>query len=124
MIQHTSSARYKAALRSARAASPRIAAATSKPAEMPDDAMYYLSEDLMSGFGVTPDGWAIGLFSQVKGRGPEMVAAVIREGAHLLDCFDGFLPSYYEQFGFIETERVPNWTPGAPDVVFMKLASV
>ncbi|MEU7400067.1 hypothetical protein [Streptomyces sp. NPDC044948] len=123
MISFTSAARYKAALRSARAGSDRIAAATSKPSEMPEDARYFLTDDGQAGFGVTPDGTLIGLFSRVKGRGEELVNAAIREGAHLLDCFDGFLPSYYQGFGFIETERVANWTPGEPDVVFMSLVN-
>lgn len=121
MISYTSAARYKAALRSARAASSRIADATSKPSEMPDDARYFLSEDGQAGFGVTTDGTLIGLFSRVKGRGDVLVNRAIREGARLLDCFDGFLPSYYEGYGFRETERVPNWTSGEPDVIFMAL---
>ncbi|MGW4158714.1 hypothetical protein [Streptomyces sp. NPDC004788] len=50
-----------------------------------------------------------------------LVRAAIAHGAHLLDCFDGFLPTYYRGFGFVETERIPNWTPGQPDVVFMAL---
>jgi hypothetical protein len=52
-----------------------------------------------------------------------MVQSAIERGASKLDCFDGFLPAYYERFGFVETERVPNWTPGEPDVVFMSLAA-
>jgi hypothetical protein len=46
---------------------------------------------------------------------------VNHKGASKLDCFDGFLPEYYKQFGFLETERVANWTAGEPDVVFMSL---
>ncbi|MFE7463089.1 hypothetical protein ACFU6R_03155 [Streptomyces sp. NPDC057499] len=121
MISYTSTARYKAALRSARFASDRIADATSKPEEMPQDARYFLTDDSQSGFGVTSDGTLIGLFSRVKGRGEVLVNAAIREGARLLDCFDGFLPSYYAGYGFRETERSANWTPGEPDVVFMAL---
>ncbi|MFE9254052.1 hypothetical protein [Streptomyces sp. NPDC006879] len=123
MIRLTSSARYKLALRTARARSGRIADATSKPEEMPDDARYYLTADAESGFGVTPDGTLIGLFSLPKGRGTALVQAAISRGAYLLDCFDGFLPTYYRTFGFVETERVANWTPGEPDVVFMALSA-
>ncbi|MEU6056969.1 hypothetical protein [Streptomyces sp. NPDC047097] len=122
MIRYTSPARYKAALRSARAASNRVASATSRPAEMPDDARYFLTEDRQAGFGVTADGSLIGLFSLVKGRGEELVSSAKARGARLLDCFDGFLPLYYRGHGFVETERLPNWTPGEPDVVFMALA--
>lgn len=113
---------YAAALDFARLISPRIAEATSKPQEMPTDARYYLTSDFQSGFGVVGDGTLVGLFSTVKGRGQEMVwDAVLHFGAEKLDCFDGFLPGYYKQFGFVETERVPNWTSGEPDVVFMAL---
>ncbi|WP_031513668.1 hypothetical protein [Streptomyces sp. NRRL F-5123] len=113
---------YTAALDFARLTTPRIAEATSKPEEMPRDARYYLSDDFASGFGVANDGILIGLFSLVKGRGEGMVwDAILHYGASKLDCFDGFLPDYYRRFGFVETERVPNWTLGAPDVVFMKL---
>ncbi|USH44658.1 acetyltransferase [Streptomyces phage BroPlease] len=112
---------YRAALAAARADSPRIADATSTPDEMPDDARYYLTADGLSGFGVAAHGDLIGLFSRVKGRGASLVQAAIDRGAVSLDCFDGFLPDYYAGFGFQETERVANWTPGGPDVVFMSL---
>ncbi|WJN62617.1 hypothetical protein [Streptomyces phage phiScoe1] len=114
---------YTAALDWARTSSERIADATSKPAEMPRGARYYLTADFQSGFGVAKDGTLIGLFSLVKGRGEDMVwDAVLHRGASKLDCFDGFLPEYYKRFGFVETERVANWTPGEPDVVFMSQA--
>ncbi|AFU62052.1 hypothetical protein phiHau3_74 [Streptomyces phage phiHau3] len=112
---------YRFWLADARAESPRIADATSTPDEMPDDARYYLTRDGQSGFGVAADGTLIGLFSRVKGRGASLVQAAIDRGAVSLDCFDGFLPGYYAGFGFQETERVANWTPGGPDVVFMSL---
>ncbi|WP_432006324.1 hypothetical protein [Streptomyces parvus] len=113
---------YALALHVARQDSERIAAMTSDPSEMPDDARYYMTDDFRSGFGVAADGSLIGLFSLVKGRGEAlMLDAVTHKGAAKLDCFDGFLPDYYKQFGFVETERVPNWTPGEPDVVFMAL---
>ncbi|AFU62135.1 acetyltransferase [Streptomyces phage R4] len=113
---------YTAALGWAREESPRIAEATSKPEEMPRGSRYYLTPDFKSGFGVAYDGTLIGLFSLVKGRGEGLMwDAVTHKGARRLDCFDGFLPEYYKRFGFVETERVPNWTPGQPDVVFMAL---
>jgi hypothetical protein len=113
---------YTAALDWARSGNERIAEATSKPEEMPRGSRYYLTSDFQSGFGVHQDGTLIGLFSTVKGRGEDLVwDAVTHKGAKRLDCFDGFLPEYYKRFGFVETERVANWTPGQPDVVFMAL---
>ncbi|MET8111202.1 hypothetical protein [Streptomyces prasinus] len=113
---------YRAALDWARSGSARIADATSAPEEMPQSARYYLTSDFQSGFGVDADGTLIGLFSTVKGRGEGLVwSAVLHKGAEKLDCFDGFLVDYYKRFGFVETERVANWTPGEPDVVFMDL---
>lgn len=112
---------YTAALDWARHTSERIAEATSAPDEMPGDARYFLTEDFRSGFGLTREGTLIGLFSLVKGRGADMVRVAVDKGATNLDCFDGFLPDYYKQFGFVETKRVANWTPGEPDVVFMAL---
>ncbi|WP_406192414.1 hypothetical protein OH733_05320 [Streptomyces griseus] len=111
---------YTAALGWAREESSRIAEATSPPEEMPRGSRYYLTNDFRSGFGVAHDGTLIGLFSLVKGRGDDLMwDAVTHKGVKRLDCFDGFLPDYYKRFGFVETERVPNWTPGEPDVVFM-----
>jgi hypothetical protein len=113
---------YTAALDWARSGSKRITEATSKPSELPRGARYYLTNDFQSGFGVASDGTLIGLFSTVKGRGEDLMwDAVTHKGAKRLDCFDGFLPEYYKRFGFVETERVANWTAGEPDVVFMSL---
>ncbi|MFJ3775240.1 hypothetical protein ACIPX0_26440 [Streptomyces sp. NPDC090075] len=112
---------YLGALRQARRISERIADATSAPEEMPHEARYFITDDFRSGFGVTHDGTFIGLFSLVKGRGGDLVEAAITQGGRKLDCFDGFLPDYYRQFGFVETERVANWTAGEPDVVFMAI---
>jgi hypothetical protein len=114
---------YTAALDWARSGSQRIADATTKPSEMPRGARYYLTNDFQSGFGVTRDGTFIGLFSTVKGRGDDLVQdAVTHKGATRLDCFDGYLPEFYKRHGFIETERVANWTAGEPDVVFMAVS--
>jgi hypothetical protein len=110
---------FRIALAAARAESDRIAAATSAPAELPEDGRYFLSEDLDSGFGVNAEGDLIGLFSLVKGRGSDLIGWAIRLGAETLDCFDGFLPTLYGRHGFRETRREQNWTPGGPDVVFM-----
>jgi hypothetical protein len=113
---------YTQALRRARSKSQLIAAATSTPEEMPASYAYYVADDLESGYGVAGDGTLVGVFSLIKGRGVDLVwSSILHHGADRLDCFDGFLPEYYKQFGFTEYERVPNWTPGEPDVVFMRL---
>ncbi|AWY07642.1 acetyltransferase [Streptomyces phage Yosif] len=114
---------YTQALRSARAQSELIAGATSAPEEMPASYAFYLADDLLSGYGVAGNGTLVGVFSLVKGRGEDLVwSAILHHGADRLDCFDGFLPDYYKRFGFAEYERVANWTPGEPDVVFMRLS--
>jgi superkiller protein 3 len=59
----------------------------------------------------------------------------IKQGGNKVKCFDGFLPSYYKQFGFKEVRRVKwddqfapeNWNydkDGRPDVVYMELGGV
>jgi len=45
-------------------------------------------------------------------------------GGSKLDFFDSpHLKGLYEKHGFKEHKRDPNWTPGGPDVVHMKLGS-
>lgn len=116
---------YFAALEAARKDSPRITEATSSPEDMPADALYLLSGDGKSGYGVSKENELIGLFSLVPGRGMDMVEEAISfDGVESLDCFDGFLPRYYEKFGFVEYKRKANWTEGGPDVVYMRLKGV
>jgi hypothetical protein len=113
---------YLSALTFAQGDSERVAAATTPAVDMPRHGVtYYLSTSWLSGFGVTDSGELIGVFSLVKGFGPLLVDDAIRAGAYRLDCFDGFLPAYYARFGFAETSREANWTPGGPDVVYMAL---
>ena len=81
----------------------------------------YTSADGLSGYGVRLDGELVGVFSTVKGRGDELVESAKANGAWRLDCFDGYLVRLYSRHGFEEYNRVPNWTPGAADVVFMAL---
>lgn len=113
---------FARALQGARRKSELIKEATTPPEDMPASAQYLLTQDGCSGYGVTEGRELIGLFSLVKGRGKNMVEeAIYLDGAQYLDCFDGFLPSYYEQFGFVEYKRETNWTEGGPDVVYMRL---
>lgn len=88
------------------------------PVETAEGGTFHLSEDGQSGFRVC-SGELTHVFSVVRGRGNSIVTAAIVGGATFLDCFDGYLPTLYTRHGFTETHREPNWTPGAPDVVFM-----
>jgi len=92
-----------------------------------------LSEDCTLGFSVGSDGEISNIFNLGRpGAGGEAVNAAIECGGYHLNCFDGFLPEYYRQFGFEESRRVPfdrNLAPaewkydeyGEPDVVYMTL---
>lgn len=123
-VRPVSSLEYFAALEAARKDSPRIAEATSSPEDMPFGALYFLSKDGKSGYGVSKESELIGLFSLVPGRGMGMIEEAINlDGVESLDCFDGFLPQYYQKFGFVEYKREANWTEGGPDVVYMRLKS-
>lgn len=99
-----------------------IAAATTTAHEMPVTCVtYYMTADMCSGFGVTTLGELVGVFSTIQGRAHDLIRYAKKVGATHLDCFDGFLPKLYEKHDFYEIERVSNWTPGEPDVVFMQL---
>jgi len=81
-----------------------------------------LSPDKTTGYAIKPDGDLVSVFNiGKKGMGKYAVVDAIEEGATKLDTFDGKLVKYYQQFGFTEYKREPNWTPGQPDVVYMKL---
>ncbi len=75
--------------------------------------------DVIGGCAIV-DGDIQGLFA-ASGYGSAVVKAAIAYGGCMLDCFDGFLPEFYKQFGFEEYMREPNWTAGEPDVVYMAL---
>lgn len=80
---------------------------------------YFLTEDFDSGYAIRPTGELVMVFSRVKGRGDQLVASAVANGAYRLDCFDGYLPELYKRHGFAEYDREANWTPGGPDVVYM-----
>ena len=80
----------------------------------------FISNNGNNGFMVSRDGDIQNLFS-IDHKGRESFLEAMRQGGRTLDCFDGFLPKYYAQFGFVEMRRESNWTPGGPDVVYMEL---
>lgn len=125
MYTTVSPAQYAQALAVAQRTNSMVAAATTPALEMfiRTDLTTYLHSDKCSGFAVAADGELVGVFSTVRGRGSDILTAALGAGAARLDCFDGFLPNLYKRFGFVETAREANWTPGEPDVVYMALAA-
>lgn len=111
---------FRLALQAARLASPLVAGATSSPDEI-NAARYFLSDDGLSGYGITSDGTLVGLFSLKRGQGDALVLDAIAHGASNLDCFDGYLVALYSRHGFKEVDRVPNWDAAGPAVVYMSL---
>lgn len=84
----------------------------------------FLSPDKKSGFALKPTDKGdelVNVFSSEKGlnRGDKIMSESVDRGAQTLDALDGYLPKRYEQHGFKEYKREPNWTPGEPDVVYM-----
>lgn len=61
------------------------------------------------------------LWCDEKGWGDVLVTSAVSDGAVRLQCFDGYLPGLYSQFGFVIVKREPNWVHGEPDLVFMEL---
>lgn len=84
----------------------------------------YLSSDGMAGYAVTNEGELCHVFSLKPGRGAAAVQHAIAGGATHLNCFDGKLPKYYNQFGFQEEHRERNTDGTGPDVVYMQLPVV
>lgn len=80
----------------------------------------FLSPGGKSGFAIKPDGDLINVFSSEKGQGANLMRDAIDAGPKKLDAFDGYLPKLYKKYGFNELKREANWTPGGPDVVYMK----
>jgi len=110
----------------AREESAKVREATSSVAEINQATnqhdRFMLADDGTAGFIVKNGGELIAVFSTVKGQGRELIQIAKQCGAEYLDCFDGFLTEFYAKNGFVEVKREPNWTPGGPDVVYMKLA--
>jgi hypothetical protein len=80
----------------------------------------YLAGDGLSGFAISMDGDLQSVFNvSGESRGRRMMTLALLDGAYTLDCFDGYLPKFYAQFGFREVRREANWNEGGPDVVYM-----
>lgn len=87
--------------------------------------------DKKVGAAIDPQGDLQNVFNNggPKGAAADVIVAAIDKGAITLDCYDGHLPRYYAQFGFVETGRIKfnpefahGWDVkqnGQPDVVFM-----
>tara|TARA_R110000787_G_C13048770_1_gene406311 strand:+ start:108 stop:485 length:378 start_codon:yes stop_codon:yes gene_type:complete len=85
-----------------------------------NDKVLYVSLDGLSGYAINRNTHELtNVFSTVKGRGKTLVLQAISQGANNLDCFDGYLVSFYSALGFNVTKRETNWTIGHPDVVYM-----
>jgi hypothetical protein len=98
------------------------------------DHKLYMNTDKTVGVAISKDGDIQNVFNNggPKGAGTAAVKWAIANGGTTLDCFDGFLPSYYKSLGFEEVSRVKfdrQYAPstwdyakaGEPDVVFMRL---
>ena len=60
----------------------------------------YVDELGNSGFALTEDGALCHVFSLKPGFGVYAVEEALRLGANRLSCFQGYLPKYYQNFGF------------------------
>lgn len=114
---------FKGALRAVQANYKHVRQATTPWNELhnEDGTSYYLAGcPSYMGFALSPSGELTSVFSAIKGKGDHILSNAVRCGACHLDCFDGYLPTFYARHGFKEVKREANWTAGEPDVVFME----
>jgi hypothetical protein len=96
------------------------------------DSRIYMNEEGNVGVAVSSQGDITNVFNAggPPNAGVHAVLKGLDEGGYTLDCYDGHLPDYYTQFGFVETGRMKfnreyapkNWDYARfkePDVVFM-----
>ena len=104
----------------------------------PDDlkgAKLYLTHDGKIGGMMTKNGDMGNLFNNggPKGQAAEVLLQRIHDGGKTSDCFDGYLPTLYANFGLVETGRMkfnkelapPGWNyerDHTPDVVFLAVS--
>lgn len=120
----------------ARDNSKRSGFLTQSSAEELKGSKLYLSEDGRVGGALAADGADMGnLFNNggPRGAGAEALLQLMRDGGRTADCFDGYLPGLYANFGLVETGRMKfnreyapaGWNydrDGEPDVVFLAKA--
>lgn len=105
---------------------------TEHPPEELEDHDLIMIEEGDVGCAVSPEGDIQNLFnlSGPEGSGRKVIEEAIERGGNTLDCYDGFLPDLYGDYGFRETGRIEfnrDYAPdgwnydeyGEPDVVFM-----
>lgn len=92
-------------------------------------------EDGAAGVAISPEGDIQNLYNNdaSDGAGRALLQKAVEEGGRTLDCYDGFLPGLYREFGFREVGRMefnPDLAPEGwdeyyggpvpqPDVTFM-----
>lgn len=103
----------------------------STPEELANHKLFMTSDGV--GYAMSPEGDLQQVFnnSDRPGAGKEAVIHAIANGAKSLDAFDGFLPEYYNKFGFT-FKNADKWNDayapkgwdyakfGKPDVVYME----
>lgn len=84
----------------------------------------YMLEGGKAGYAIKPGGELVNLFNNggddTRGAGAWLVIDAIERGARHGDHFDGWLTKFYRNLGFTQVRREANWTPGGPDVVYMR----
>lgn len=97
-----------------------------------DTMRLFLSEDKKTGYALTDNHELVNLFNAgLADAGKTAIVHAIKNGARCLNCFDGFLPKYYREFGFDVVRRVKwnneyapsDWdyaTYGRPDIIYME----
>ena len=83
----------------------------------------YVNGQAACGYAIKDTGELCYVHALIRGCGDALVQDAIANGAKRLDCFDGYLVSLYARHGFVETARVPNYTKGDPDVVYMEVSA-
>lgn len=130
-VSEVTETEYHASLLLFEIESPSLAAFLTIPVEAET---YYLYDDGCAGFAITQDDELVGLFNGTEkgGVGRRLINIAISKGANNLFCFDTKLTQFYEERGFVETDRAEwdedmaptNWDYdrfGRPDVVWMEL---
>lgn len=82
----------------------------------------FMVEGHEAGYAIKDGDELVNLFnnSGVKGLGQWLAVHAIERGVRRGDHFDGMLTGFYQKLGFVEERREANWTPGGPDVVYIR----